>query len=234
MLRERGLTHRHAEGAERRDQRTDKGVPKMLDLSCCPFRRTGVIYNHIGAATLRVQTIPGPPRRAAKSSSFHPAPRPAPGAPRPGHRQTPASHIVYPSRPPKSMGRPARRLCTPPASIAAACCLQQSADFRMGQLFQVFPLGGSGGRRGKDDASQPRCGPRVHRARRPPPPTAAARPPRRAAAAAPRGPRGRRPIRRRPVAPDCCATVLLPLATPPSKPMMRNTLLRFPLRILAA
>ena len=200
----------------------------MLDLSCCPLRRTGVIYNHIGAAALQVQRflgrLPGRKLLLVPSPPQGPRQRTSAGA----STNTSFSHsLSHPAS--KINGASSTAILTPPASIAAACCLQKSADFRMGQPFQVFPLWGTGGRRGKDDGFQPRCGPRVRRDRRPPPPTASARPPRRAPAAAPRGPRGRRPTRRRRVAPTRCATVLLPLATPPSKPMMRNTLLRFPL-----
>ena len=94
------------------------------------------------------------PCRPPNSSSLQPRANARAAAPRTGHRQTPAPHIVYPSRPPKSTGHPARRFSPPPPPSPPPAPAKAGRS-PGGSCFQVLSLGGTGRRAGKDDGFQP-------------------------------------------------------------------------------
>ena len=140
--------------------------------------------------------IPGRPAVPQTPPRSTPGPTPAPGAPRAGHRQTPASHIVYPNLPPESTGRPGRRFSPPPPPWPPPAAAKAGRSPDGSVLPGIFARGDPpGGAANTICFSRARStcpsGPKTAS------PSAAARPPRRGAAAAPRGPPGPRPARRR-------------------------------------
>ena len=208
-----GLAHRATDGADGGITKPTRECPKMLNLSCCPLRRTGVVKYHIGPAALKVQGIScaSPP---ANSAAFQPRAVARHRAPPAGHRQTPSlSHSL--SHPASKINGASKTAKGPSAANVATCSASSRAISGMRQCSKLLLPQNRPSGPGRTRSVPSRAAVYVAvGAEAAGPEPAADRPPRRAATA---GPRARRSASSTtaPRPANSPAARLLPLATPP-------------------
>ena len=194
----------------------DKGRPKLLDLSLRPFR--GPELSIIISARSRFQSNDScAPSRAAKSSSVQPRAnaRRQPHPPAATRQKRFSRMTIIPTHLEQQSGIQDGDL-VPAAARASACRREKAGDFRMSNCSRYFRSCSASGPGGKNDAGQLRPVDSSVRPQKPHLPIVAAPPPQREATSTPHVPLDQRRARRRPTAQTVRATVLFPLATPPS------------------
>ena len=115
----------------------DEGRPKLLDLSLRPFRRTGVVYYHIGTRSFAVQRFLS--ALTGRKILLSPTAGHRPGQPHLPRRLDKHHFFAQfvPARLQQQRGIQDRNLDARRRQ-GLGLPLEQTGDFRMSQLFQVF------------------------------------------------------------------------------------------------